>query len=131
MVFGLAPLRQRAPCGFRHGPRARGGVDLRNRARPRGNPLAAHDLSRVSLAAVRWSFAAGLGEQNIRHGAENSYHRRADGPRPEPPRGRHGSFGPARRWLAIPPQTVGAFGGRYWQRAGEAARGTTLRRKTS
>src|SRR5882724_11350596 len=50
MVPRPATVRQRAPRGLRPGPGTHRGVDLRNRAHSRSNPLPAYDLPGLSLA---------------------------------------------------------------------------------
>ena len=54
VVSRPAALRQRAPLRLRHGPGAHGRLDLRRRAHPRGHPLSAHALPRVSLVRGSW-----------------------------------------------------------------------------
>ena len=53
VVSGSAPLRQRPARRLRPGPGTHGGLDLRHRAHPRGNPLPAHAISRLSLGPCR------------------------------------------------------------------------------
>src|SRR5260221_12430980 len=50
MVPRPATVRQRAPRRLRTRPGAHGGMDLRNRAHSRSDPLPAHDLPGLSLA---------------------------------------------------------------------------------
>ena len=63
VVSRPAPLRQRPACGLRPGPGAHRGLDLRNRAHPRSDPLPTHALSRLSLSAAA-SANRGAAEQH-------------------------------------------------------------------